>query len=739
MLVVLPFHEGDRHLTEKNLSWAIQLDKQTQYECLLSYDNDTSIGEVQSLAEKYFNKVHTHRYDAWPGEKRWPFPQNNAFQKTARYIPTKFKDWWMWWESDMVPLKPGWLRTIEDEYLKAGKAFMGSVVGPYNHINGAGCYPNNVAVYSQRMMLAYSNPWDVEGAPDIQQHKHDASHLFHHLWFWQNHLPTFPDQESLKIILPTAVTFHRSKDGTLVDRLRENTGIKAWVKNLLPSKAEPQQSTVPTIVQLGRYGDIINILPVCKHLSETNGTPIRFVVSKQYRDILDGVGYVDPVVFKGEWNDLRGALAEHGNNPKVLISQVYSKTPVEMPPNVADSFAFESWNKIGFGDQWDKLPLLFDRRDMQREATLVKKYGAEDMLLVNVSGKSSPYLYGKQLLQFIRDRWSKSFKIVDLSEVKAERIYDLLGLYDAAKLLITTDTATLHLAYGAKIPVVALITDLPTIWHGARPRGNVLLSMRYRESRDRFEEIHNAIFGLTGSPTLYHVYSDFLPQQEYNRRRYKFAEKTWQDQYRIGCWKTVAILDKDLARSAKTTIGDWREVPFVKDLIDKGAERVRDFDIIVFTNRDICFHPKLTARLLDRMKSTDACYSFRKDFQRLHSPLSEAQIKNGICQCGTDLFAFKKSWWMRNRDVFPDMLLGTEAWDWCLRILVDQTNRSCETAFEDLIYHEQHPSEWLNNRFKLPGQFYNRALARTFLVARGIDLSRWQCPNCKATSTHPVL
>ena len=81
-------------------------------------------------------------------------------------------------------------------------------------------------------------------------------------------------------------------------------------------------------------------------------------------------------------------------------------------------------------------------------------------------------------------------KFVDLDNVKAERIYDLVGLMDAAVGMVTVDTSTLHLAAASCRPYVALTVGG---WNTSVPKGNCALRMDYGEVLGRVEEIGSMV------------------------------------------------------------------------------------------------------------------------------------------------------------------------------------------------------------------------------------------------------
>src|SRR5687767_512841 len=252
MFVVLPFCQKDAWLTCKHLVWAITLDERVDFRAVLAYERETDFTGVLELAQKYFSQVSQIIYDPYSGSTQdWPFPQNWAFQSTCREVKALarkdkfYQQGWLWWESDAVPVRKGWLQDIATEFDQCGKPFMGHVhemTPGHPHMNGAGCYPWNLADYSQTALLARSIPWDVAARDEIAPHAANANHLFQHIWGDQNNQAlTFPDQRTVghKVNLKGAL-FHRNKDGTLADRLLER---------IKPPKPPPPPPTPEQIEQ----------------------------------------------------------------------------------------------------------------------------------------------------------------------------------------------------------------------------------------------------------------------------------------------------------------------------------------------------------------------------------------------------------------------------------------------------------------------------------------------------------
>ncbi len=492
MLVVLPFCNKDVVAAERVLEWTISLDKTVPHTCLLAYERGTEYERVTELANRYFKGVVAYQYDKHIGPPKWPHPQNYAFQTVARWVyDFNGNNTWksfFWWEPDATPLKPGWLKSLEDEYTSAGKPFMGSVVDGFGYMAGVGIYPWNVCDYTTRALLCRAEPWDMVMRDETSPSTHRANHLIQHV---RSEEP-FVFENSLQIketLSPSAVLFHRCKDGSLIDGLRGKLGSAP--------KLSTRRKKSTCLIQLGRYGDILNILPVAREIAETYDRP-KFMVAQEFASILDGVSYVDPVIFGGHYGNVKKAIQEAECFDHVIVSQAWGNDGWAVE-RTCDSYNQESWKLAGFLDRWKdrNLRLLFDRRDSIAEGELLAKHlrpGKQNLLLNLGTTGSSPFSKALPVQQSIIARWSHKYNVVDLSTIKARRIYDLLCLYSGSPVLVSTDTATLHLANASKIKVVALVNDLP--WLGTIPRMPVALTLKYSEVESHIEEIHDVIASL---------------------------------------------------------------------------------------------------------------------------------------------------------------------------------------------------------------------------------------------------
>lgn len=289
---------------------------------------------------------------------------------------------------------------------------------------------------------------------------------------------------------------------------------------------------VPCFVQLGRAGDLIQMLPAFKAIHDRTGENPIVVVSRDYANVFDGVSYVDRWEVNLPWS--QGVAQARGmaelKYPWVVALQFWNDSKDQFASEVTrqarmlqchgekwcvdaekwPDYGTAMWSLAGFSrDDMLTLPLVFDRRDLRREAELARRclHPTRPNLLFNWTGISSPFPYTPEFQQVLARYW-KQFNFVDLGTIRAERIYDLLGLYDRAVGLITADTATLHLAPASLIPYIAFTRR---DWSGSAPKGNCALDIGYNDATNHmadFERVLKSWLSIRGPKTDAPVVSD---------------------------------------------------------------------------------------------------------------------------------------------------------------------------------------------------------------------------------------
>lgn len=249
-----------------------------------------------------------------------------------------------------------------------------------------------------------------------------------------------------------------------------------------------------------KLGDICNALPIIHYEFKEASEVQTVITSEKYAQIFDGCSYCKPILFYGAWGDLQEAIKfSKGNFDYASLLQCHgNKFPFEQTQK---SFQQEVYLRAGLIDQWDKLELVFDQRDESREKELVSKIVPraklrgrpfEKFILVGDAGESAPFAQIEELCSMLQSNFGETHKIIRLSSVKAEKIYDLIGLYDRAACLVTIDTVHLHLAKASKVPIIALARDG---WVGASSSKHFMMYAKYSQ----WDAIKEKLIGAVGA------------------------------------------------------------------------------------------------------------------------------------------------------------------------------------------------------------------------------------------------
>jgi hypothetical protein len=467
-------------------------------------------------------------------------------------------------------------------------------------------------------------------------------------------------------------------------------------------------------VMLGRAGDILCILPAMKEEADRIGRPVKMVVAAEFKGLLDGCSYIEPIVFEKDFR-----LSAHAYNwavrkfPEYRVINCAVCAEDMRVDQKGWSFDRDIWINTKIPIPPHSKQLLFDNRDAGREEALKKQYISfnKKNVLLALEGHSSPFFWGHELKQELAKRLP-DVNFVDISAIRAARLYDLLGLYDAADALIAIDSAPLHLAAASTVNTIALVTDQNTLWHQSSWKPHHKLRIPYSDVIKKIDDIISVISTKCYYPAIHLVRSCKAEVDPETQRRLVLAHKSVNsEEWLSSGWNHIDFKPtKD-----GTSIGD-APVPFIRDMIEQAYKEASPRDIICIANADIGFVPGITGEILDACYNFGSCYAQRHDFRRIDRLiLNEVECATGRKYPGADLFAFTKEWWDKRNQFFPDMLLGREAWDMIMRDLVRSTGG---VELHNAIYHEMHDSHWLKHR-ACAGNEHNKRLASAFLAANG--------------------
>lgn len=474
----------------------------------------------------------------------------------------------------------------------------------------------------------------------------------------------------------------------------------------------------PAYVVMGRYGDLINLLPVWRDVAATNGKP-AVLVSSQFADVFEGVSYVDAIPVSGGYDDIQPAIREGRRRFKeVTVCQVHARG--WNPGRMADHYNQDAWRLAGYLPRWSDptLRLEFDRRNFARERQLIEKHWPKTnlpVLVVNArAGFSSPFPEWQEFQDHLQSVCRGKFEILDVGGIRAARLFDLLGLMDLAAGVISIDTATLHLAGASTAPTIALLSPAGP-WRQTGERQPWLLSFPCNEWRSNVSRLNSTLLEIAERPQrIIHAFE----WHQTTDPRVARAQATWQ---RLP-WFQVPY--RDYARDARQ-IGDKRALPYLRDVLAAALEHATDSDLVVLTNDDVGLAPELDRIIRDRMRNIQVATGRRVDIPSKRMP-----------HAGRDIAVFRASWLRRNLPTIPDFILGASEWDlwaaaeanrlvgrrWAMRTSTIDQVAEIPTGH---VSHETHTAVWTTGQNSFPSQLHNRRLFKAWCLEHGVEGLPW--------------
>ena len=127
--------------------------------------------------------------------------------------------------------------------------------------------------------------------------------------------------------------------------------------------------------------------------------------------------------------------------------------------------------------------------------------------------------------------------------------------------------------------------------------------------------------------------------------------------------------------------------PLVNKLFDSLAST--ECDVFLFLNNDIIVNTTLFKLLNDSYETYAASRAHLYELTSLNNTLNiESYSVHGF-----DLFGFKKSWWLINQKLFPDMYLGRSYWDTVyFTKCATSSNINIINKLPPVIFHIEHQS-----------------------------------------------
>lgn len=224
MRVVLGYCDKDEDQAARLASWIKELGPYPGHTLLVARDISSNIRPFANVGFDRVDEIQISN-DAW---RHWPESCNNVFGIAARHISELMAgEPFLWLEPDVVPLRPGWLNSIQMEYQKCGAPFLGDFVSVHtpeldvpDHMSGVAVYPGNMTQHAGMALISHEIAWDVAAAYQIVP-RMATSKLILHSW---KHRP-FNNHDMIQgeiyATKPECVLFHADKSGSLIHLLRD--------------------------------------------------------------------------------------------------------------------------------------------------------------------------------------------------------------------------------------------------------------------------------------------------------------------------------------------------------------------------------------------------------------------------------------------------------------------------------------------------------------------------------------
>ena len=251
------------------------------------------------------------------------------------------------------------------------------------------------------------------------------------------------------------------------------------------------------IISLGSYGDVINSLPIIKYYSEI--TPVDIIICQPYVTLMEGISYATSFIppFRYGLEDISKIIDWTKAGWSTVVNVMLACHP-DCSRTRYTSFCEEMYHLGGVHDIFNKRMPIFDRRDRKREWFYLKQFPLSHPIialsLVGNSHASFTEAKRQQVWHHLHQRFPEC-TLIDVHKNFPYRIFDLLGLFDIAKVLVTIDTAHLHLAKASSVPTIEINAGLET-WRDATPGPNCKMRLNDRELNQRLDEMVDVIRGL---------------------------------------------------------------------------------------------------------------------------------------------------------------------------------------------------------------------------------------------------
>lgn len=361
-------------------------------------------------------------------------------------------------------------------------------------------------------------------------------------------------------------------------------GIPKQVEIPKPIVSEP-----PCLIMLGGLGDLLITLPVAWHYAQQCNVPTPILTSAKLQNVLSGCSYVKSVGYDGApWRGYREAIEWAKARYKTVCPLHVGDAEIRDNPK-RTHFCHEQYLHAGVDGRYGEFPLIFDKRNPNREAALVTRIRGKDsrpLFLYNVTGNSSPFSQADRLISALTEKWRPQLHFVNVSSLDLSYFQDLLAVLDVSVGMLSIDTSTIHLMPASKTPYIALCNDTKGEWWSSVPRGNCPLRLGYTETIPALTIIHDVIADMVAGCQIKTISQEAIrsfigkspivePKPHLITLACNGMESVWKEAYRT--WEPwlrsrglnveclTKLIRKDLAPA-------WNKIPLVLAALEKHSE-----------------------------------------------------------------------------------------------------------------------------------------------------------------------
>lgn len=219
-IVILACCTRDEELAIKQLQWIAEMG-QVQADMFLLCSKHCNTRQLLHDGANAFRSAkwlpdNEDRQSNWREGGLDASGTNSMFRQAAYYAYLVHKPLspWMWLEADAVPMVPDWYERLNAEYERAKKPCMGDYIDSnVPHLSGVAIYPAKLPEFFPEMVHPNigGNAFDVAAHAKVLANAHRTL-LIQDGWRSKG--------VTAAKIRPEAVLYHASKDGALIDELR---------------------------------------------------------------------------------------------------------------------------------------------------------------------------------------------------------------------------------------------------------------------------------------------------------------------------------------------------------------------------------------------------------------------------------------------------------------------------------------------------------------------------------------